>query len=271
MAIAHGGIEFGTRVGWQRAASRWAYSQPQAVICVSEFARRRMLDLGVRAARVEVITNGAEESIFHPVDPEKAKALRREWGLEQAQLILTVGSLSERKGQEVVVRALPLILEKHPGVHYVMAGLPQTQTKLEQIARELGVAGHVHFLGRVDQSTLVTAYNTCDLFAMTSRLSADGDAEGFGIAVIEAALCGRPAVVSGGSGLAEAVIDGETGLHVPENDPPAVAEAILRLLCDDVLRLHMGKQARERALREQTWNSRVILYNGLLRETLVSR
>jgi phosphatidylinositol alpha-1,6-mannosyltransferase len=142
------------------------------------------------------------------------------------------------------------------------------QARLEQLARQLGVEKNIHFLGRVDPSRLVTAYNACDLFAMTSRLSADGDAEGYGIAVIEAALCGRPAVVSGGSGLAEAVIDGETGLHVPENDPPAVAEAILCLLSNDAMRLQMGEQARERALREQTWQSRVALYDDLLRNIL---
>jgi phosphatidylinositol alpha-1,6-mannosyltransferase len=270
VAIAHGGIEFGTPVGWQRLASRWAYSQPRAVVCVSEYARRRMLDLGVRPARTGVITNGADDSIFQQTDPEKVRALRREWGLEQAQLILTVGSLSERKGQEIVVRALPMILDKRPGVHYIMAGLPQTQSRLEQIARGLGVEKNIHFLGRVDQSTLVTAYHASDLFVMTSRLSADGDAEGYGIAVIEAALCGRPAVVSGGSGLAEVVIDGETGLQVPENDPSAAAQAILCLLCNDSLRLQMGNRARARALREQTWQSRVPLYDGLLREILAA-
>jgi phosphatidylinositol alpha-1,6-mannosyltransferase len=267
-AIAHGGIEFGTPVRWQRLISRWAYSQPQAVVCVSDYARGRMLALGARPRRVEVITNGADECAFRPLDAALPQALRREWGLEEAQILLTVGSLSERKGQEIVIRALPAILAARPNVHYVMVGLPQIQDKLERLAQELGVRSQVHFLGRVDQATLVAAYNACDLFIMTSRRSANGDAEGYGIAVIEAALCGKPAVVSGESGLAEAVIAEQTGLLVPENDPQATAQAVLRLLGDDDLRARLGGQARQRALSEQTWSSRAARYDQLLREIL---
>jgi phosphatidylinositol alpha-1,6-mannosyltransferase len=261
-------VEFGAPAGWQRLASRWAYSRPRAVICVSEYARRRMLALGARPPRAEVITNGADEHAFRPLDAPIPQALRRQWGLDGAQILLTVGSLTERKGQEVVIRALPAILAARPAVHYVMAGLPQIQEKLERLADELGVRSQVHFLGRVDQETLVAAYNACDVFVMTSRHSSDGDAEGYGIAVIEAALCGRPAVVSGESGLAEAVAHGQTGLLVPENDPQATAQAILRLLGDDELRAQLGRQARQRALNEQTWSSRAARYDRLLRQIL---
>lgn len=267
-AIAHGGTEFGTPVRWKRAASRWAYSQPDAVVCVSDYARRRMLEIDARGPRLEVITNGADDCVFKPVDPQKSHALRQELGLQEAEIMLTVGSLSERKGQEIVLRALPRILESRPGVVYVMVGLPIIQEKLEKLSRELGVWQHVRFLGRVDQATLVAVYHACAVFVMASRCRPDGDAEGYGIAVIEAALCGKPAVVSGESGLAEAVLHGRTGLLVPENDPEALAQAILQMLGDDVLRLQMGQRAQERAAREQTWISRVALYDRLLRATL---
>jgi phosphatidylinositol alpha-1,6-mannosyltransferase len=267
-AIAHGGIEFGTRLAWERAVNRWAYNRPQAVVCVSQFARRRMLDFGVHVPWVEVITNGADERLFKPLDHQVPAALRRQWGLEKAEIILTVGSLTERKGQEIVIRALPGILKTRPQAHYVMAGLPHIQAKLERLAQELGIQQHVHFLGRVGQATLVAAYNACDLFAMTSRHSEEGDAEGYGIAVIEAALCGKPAVVSDGSGLAEAVTHEQTGVLVPENDSPAVSQAVVRLLGDAAYRERLGQQARRQALSRQTWTSRVALYDCFLREIL---
>lgn len=168
-AIAHGGTEFGTPVRWKRAASRWAYSQPDAVVCVSDYARRRMLEIGARGPRLEVITNGADDCVFKPGDPQNSGAVRQELGLDEAEIILTVGSLSERKGQEIVLRALPRILQNRPGVVYVMVGLPIIQKKLEKLAQELGVHQHVCFLGRVDQATLVAVYNACDVFVMASR------------------------------------------------------------------------------------------------------
>jgi phosphatidylinositol alpha-1,6-mannosyltransferase len=268
VAVAHGGKEFGALRPWVCLVNRWAYSNADVVVCVSNFARRRMLDFGVNAPRVEVITNGADAHLFRPLAPEVPQELRRKWKLERAWIILTVGRLAKRKGQEIVIRALPRVLEGHPEVHYVMIGLPQIQTQLEQIAKDLDVLPHVHFLGTVDDATLVSAYNACDLFAMTSLQQMDGDAEGYGIAVLEAALCGKPAVVSGESGLAEAVIHDQTGLLVPENDPEAVAEAILRMLGDDTARYWMGQQAREHALNRQTWTSRAELYDRVLKKTL---
>ena len=89
--------------------------------------------------------------------------------------------------------------------------------------------------------------NACDLFVMTSRNTADGDFEGYGIAVIEAALCGKPAVVSAGSGLGEAIVAGETGVLVREDDPPDTARAIAELLADPGTPAPRWVAARERA------------------------
>jgi phosphatidylinositol alpha-1,6-mannosyltransferase len=100
---------------------------------------------------------------------------------------------------------------------------------------------------------------------MTSQHTATGDFEGFGIAVVEAALCGKPAVVSGNSGLEEAVVDGETAFVVPQSDPVATAGALMSLLADEPLRIRFGKAARQRAMAEQTWAARAAAYDQLLR------
>ena len=136
------------------------------------------------------------------------------------------------------------------------------------MALELGVADHVHFLGRVDPERLVDLYHACDVFIMTSQHTPDCNWEGFGIAVIEAALCGKPAIVSNESGLSEAVIDGETGLSVPEGDPHATAEAILRLIEDAELRHQLGQRACQRARQEYTWARIVQSYDRLLRQVI---
>lgn len=270
IAVAHGGIEFGTPSHWKRVLTRRSFSLADAVACVSHYACRSMREMGVRPRRHVVIPNGADEHIFRPFNGERVRSFRRRLGLEDASVLLTVGSVTERKGQEVVVRALPHLVKVRPDVHYVMAGLPLLRDTLTALAQQLGVLDRLHFLGRVDEETLVTAYNAADVFVMTSRHSSDGDSEGFGIAAVEAALCARPSVVSRGSGLEEAVLAEQTGLWVNEGDPEDTAHAILRLLRDKELHRKMGMQARERAVRELTWKTAAASYDRLLRDVLLS-
>ncbi len=195
---------------------------------------------------------------------------RESLGLFDARILLTVGHVSERKGQDIVIRALAELRDAG-AVHYVMAGLPTKEREFSALARELGVAERVHFLGRVGSARLVGLMNACDLFVMTSRHDESGDFEGYGIAVVEAALCGRPAVVTGNSGLAEAIEDGRTGIVVPENDVGATAAAIQNLLADSGKRRAMGAAARARAISQQTWDRSVFLFDRLLREVVATQ
>jgi glycosyltransferase involved in cell wall biosynthesis len=152
-----------------------------------------------------------------------------------------------------------------PDVQYVAVGLPTLRDEFERLAEELGVADHVSFVGCVARDRLLEYLNCCDLFVMTSR-HASNQFEGFGISVVEAALCGKPAVVSANSGLLEAIVDGKTGLAVPEGDETATANAILRLLAGDGERLRMGEAALARALAHQTWQHRARQYDRVFRD-----
>ena len=147
-----------------------------------------------------------------------------------------------------------------------MVGLPTRAAELKALAQSLGVADRVEFVGRATQAEIVRRLNYCDLFVMTSRKTDDGDFEGYGIAVVEAALCGKPSIVSSGSGLAEAIVPGETGLLVREGDPADTARMIGELLEDPKRRARMGNAARVRAEGEQTWARRASEYDVILRE-----
>lgn len=262
VAIAHGS-EMGKPGSSVNHFSRWAFARADAVICVSDYTRQHMLDLGINSRHTAVIPNGADAIKFYPDEVQRI-SLRQKLGLEDQIVLLTVGSVTERKAQDIVIRALPLVLKQVPNVHYLIAGLPRRKEFLTQLAHELGVECRVHFLGRVDNATLPALYNACDIFVLTSRKTAEGDVEGYGIAVVEAALCGKPAVVSDNSGLAEAILPGETGLLVPQEDVEATAQAIIALCMDESLRLGMGAKARDRALAVQTWSSRASQYEKVL-------
>lgn len=255
---------------WERWLKRWAFSSATTIVAVSEYSQKRLKQLGVQARHWFVIPNGADHTTFVQLPSTDSSAVRQQIGLGNEPLLLTVGHVSPRKGQEVVIKALPIVLKQIPEVHYAMVGMPTCQKPLRALAHELGVADRVHFLGIVSQEYLVQLLNECDIFVMTSRHIENSDFEGYGIAVIEAALCGKPAIVTSGSGLAEAVIADETALLVKENNPEETAGAILKLLQNKSLRSYMGANARKRALSEQTWVSRVNVYDELMRQLIAS-
>lgn len=247
-----------------RCLSRWSYHRPQAVIAVSHYGLQQLIQMGVQPQSSQVIHNGADPELFFPIQNTAVTEFRQRYAPDNAQVLLTVGHVSQRKGQEIVIRALPRIIQSVPEVQYWMVGLPTQQYELEKLAGNLGVLDHLRFLGKLNQDELRIAYNACDLFIMTSRHSQDGQFEGYGIAAVEAALCAKAAVVSDNSGLVEAILPGETGLVVQENDPESTAQAVIQLLENPALSRQMGENARQRALAEQTWTICVQKYDHLL-------
>ncbi len=265
-AVGHG-TEFMSRSAVSRLLTRRAIAGAEVVIAVSEYTAG-LIRAAARPRRLLVIPNAADGERFRPgLD---ASTWRREWNAGEGPVLLTVGQVSERKAQDVVIRALPRILAERPDARYVIAGLPTRREEFSSLARELGVAERVHFAGLVAGRDLPAIYNAADLFVLVSRRAADGDVEGYGIVVQEAALSGLPAVVSRDCGLTEAIREGETGLSVPQNDPEATAAAVLSLLNDENRRREMGQRARQMAL-SSTWAERIAEYDRVLRGLLPPR
>ena len=261
LAVGHG-TEFGAR-RLRGIALRHAFRHASSVVLVSEFTRRLFRDFSGRDGG-EVIPNGADPARFRVVTPLESARAVADIGVPPGRLLITVGNVTPRKGQDVVVRALPRILRGVPDARYVVAGLPTDAERISRLAADCGVSERVHLVGRLDPQRLVGALNAAELFVLTSRRTASGDVEGYGIAVVEAALCGKPALVSRGSGLEEAIVEGETGVAVPSEDPAATADAAAEILSDAPRLRRMGERARERALAEQTWDRRVDRYASLL-------
>ncbi len=265
IAVGHGS-EFGLTAKWEQKLIKSGFERADAAVCVSNFTQAQMTAACIRPQRTFVIPNGADASVFRLLPDSEVRDFRAEMNFKTDFLLLTVGNVTERKGQETVIRALPEVMRTFPNTHYLICGLPTLKNKLRALAVELEITGHVHFLGRVDQAKLVRLTNACDIFVMTSRRTESGDCEGYGIAAVEAALCGKPAIVSSGSGLAEAIVDGETGICVPPDDPSQTARSILDLLQSYEARRAMGAAARERAIRELTWEKRALEYDRVLRQ-----
>ena len=193
-------------------------AQQDLIIAISDHIARFTVARGVRhPARVRRVYHGLEPPVTRALERE-GQRIRSELGIgSDAFLVGNVGRLALQKGQRHLIRAMPLLLERVPRAHAVIAGGGDLEDFLRDLAEEMGVAERVHVLGpRKDVPALMHAM---DVFAMPSIW------EGFGLVLLEAMAAGRPIVASRVATIPEVVVDGETGLLVPAGDPLALAEA----------------------------------------------
>ncbi len=165
-------------------------------------------------------------------------------------IVFSIGRLVARKGFDLVLRSVADLSARFPALQYVIGGEGPEHETLARLARNLGVARRVHFLGAVDDLTKWAAYELSDLFVMPNR-SLDGtDWEGFGIVFAEAALAGRAAIGGRSGGAGDAIADGVTGLLVDPERPGHLTTAIERVLADRDLGSRLAASAGERARSE---------------------
>jgi glycosyltransferase involved in cell wall biosynthesis len=155
-----------------------------------------------------------------------------------------------------LIEALARVRATVSDVQLVITGHQEDNAYLSRVKQQiiqLGLESCVHLLGTIPEDELLSWYQHADVFALPS-LNVGGQFEGFGLVFLEAGACGLPVVGTSGSGVAEAIHDGETGFLVPQNDADALADAITRLLTDDALRAQMGAAGRQHA-QTMDWSS----------------
>jgi glycosyltransferase involved in cell wall biosynthesis len=234
------------------------------IIAISDHIARFTVARGVRhPARVRRVYHGIEPPLERALERE-GQRIRRELGIDSdAFLVGNVGRLAPQKGQRHLIAAMPLLLERVPGAHAIIAGGGDLEDYFRDLARELGVADRVHVLGpRRDVPALMHAM---DVFAMPSIW------EGFGLVLLEAMAAGRPIVASRVATIPEVVADGETGVLVPAGDPLALADALADLARQPALAQRMGAAGRERLRRsfsiEKMVGDTELLYRELVEPT----
>ena len=160
--------------------------------------------------------------------------------------ILFVGQLTRRKGYDVALAALPDIVKRHPQASLLMvSGINLADRQgVERMSTDLGVAGHVRFLGRLEDAALVNLFRTCDVYVTPTRY------EGFGLTLLEAMACGAPVVSTDVPAVNEIVRDGENGLLSRPEDPVSLARATLRILEEPVLRERLRAGGRRTSVEE---------------------
>jgi phosphatidylinositol alpha-1,6-mannosyltransferase len=196
------------------------------------------------------IAPGIDTDHFKPVDSSK---LRESLGIAKNEVIVSVGRLVPRKGQDTLIKALPKILESNERAHLLLVGSGPYQRKLEQLIAELKLQKHVTFTGRVQYHELSDYLCAGDIFAMPARSRFLGlEVEGLGIVYLEASSSGLPVLAGDSGGAPDAVVQGVTGLVVDGLDIAQVADCVIKLLSSD--RKAMGQAGRDFVVNNWDWS-----------------
>ena len=221
------------------------------VIAVSNYTLDLVKYLSLQ--QTSVIPNGIQLKL-QPTSKIKAS--------KEIQL-LTVGNLTQRKGQHNVIQALPQLVKKYPRLIYHCVGIPTKKDELEDLARRLKVQAHIQFHGRVSHQEKECLLLQSDIFMMLSERTKSGDVEGFGIAILEANQFGTPAVGSEKSGIEDAIKDGYSGLLVDSHDSEAIVHAVEQILDDYQYYSYHATQW----VKEFEWKNIVSSYKRIIDKT----
>lgn len=200
--------------------------------------------------RIAVVHPGVDTNKFKPAP--RSIEIREQLGWGDRPVILTVGRLQERKGHDMMIRAMPAIIEKMPSVLYAIIGNGDHKVFLNELVDRLGIQHSVSFMNEIDDQAMVKCYQQCDLFILPNR-QVGNDIEGFGMVLVEAQACGKFVITGNSGGTAETLIQGETGVVVDCSTPENLAITVVELL-SNLTRLEEGKEkARQHVENSFDW------------------
>jgi phosphatidyl-myo-inositol dimannoside synthase len=203
-------------------------------------------------SRLVKIAPGIDTDHFAP--DSGSIQLRRELGLIDKKVIVSVGRLVHRKGQDFLIQSLPAILEKHPTAHILMVGEGPYRKDLTKMVEKLKLSQSVTFIGRIQYKDLPRYICAGDIFAMPSRSRLAGlEVEGLGIVYLEASSCALPVVAGRSGGAPDAVDEGITGFSVDGTSTAEISSAIIKLLDDPVKAKAMGAAGRSWIIEKWRW------------------
>jgi phosphatidyl-myo-inositol dimannoside synthase len=213
-------------------------------------------------AKLQRLAPGVDADVFRPGLGEER---RTHLGLSERPVIVCVSRLMPRKGQDTLVRALPLVQRSVPDAALLLVGGGPYRSRLESLAADTGVSESVVFTGTVPWPDLPEYYGVGDVFAMPCRTRLGGaDVEGLGIVYLEASACGLPVVAGDSGGAPDAVVDGQTGYVIDGHSVNEVASSVRALLTDRPLGREMGNRGRDWVTQTWSWAYAAAQLDGLL-------
>jgi phosphatidylinositol alpha-1,6-mannosyltransferase len=261
VATVHGGDIFGLRP--LARVKRWTLTHADAVTVNSSFTRAAVLSVAPTIARISHIPMGVDTDV---VPSEIAVAeLRARYRRGTGPLVGFLGRLIEEKGVFDLIEAANRLRSRLPDLTVVVAGEGPHRAEAERMCRDLGLEDRVFFIGWVARPEVPNLLAALDLFVAPSKTAPDGWMEAQGLSVIEAMAVGTAVIASRHGGLVDSIEDGESGLLIAENDPPALASAIELLARDQSLTDQLGCAGRKRAVERFSHTATARKFDDLFR------
>jgi glycosyltransferase involved in cell wall biosynthesis len=222
------------------ASTRWT------VTCTCS-GFRHLRGLGGAHARVHLSYHGLDLARFAPF--EGARSLRDGSDRADPVRILSVGRAVEKKGYDVLLKALSLLpADIHWRFEHIGDG--EHLKRLTALAAELGIEDRIDWRGALDQQDVLAGYRAADIFALACRITEDGDRDGLPNVLVEASSQGLVSISTNISGVPELLTDGENGLIVPPENPEALAQALETAIRNVEFRHRLGQAAEKRVRTE---------------------
>ena len=253
VALTHGHEVWWAKVFPFNLLLRRIGSTVDVLTYLGEFTRNAISHgLTVQAQQSMVkIAPGIDVDHFLPTD---ASALRKSLGLTEKKVIVSVGRLVHRKGQDRLIEAMPEILKTVSNAHLLLVGEGPHRDHLQKLIQKHRLEGSVTLIGRIDYKDLPLYICVGDIFAMPSRSRLMGlEVEGLGIVYLEASACGLPVLAGNSGGAPDAVVQNETGLVVDGTNNKEIADAAIALLTKVDLSKKMGAAGRQWIVENWRW------------------
>ncbi len=268
LGIPYGGFSHGLELTGARVPGllRHIGTNASVLTAVSDWARRKLEPAFGWNGRMALLPSGIDADAFH-VDVSDHK-VRTQLGLDDAPVVCCVSRLVARKGQDMLIRALPQLALTVPRVKLLIVGSGPYEEELRSLVRREQVNDRVIFTGAVPYAQLPQYFRAGNVFAMPCRSRLGGlDIEALGAVFLQAAAVRRPVVVGDSGGAPEAVRDGETGIVVNPEYPSAIADALADLLLNPTRADNMGRAGAKWVHDEWTWDAMASRLRDLLSAT----
>ena len=234
---------------------------------LGEFTRQAISKPLTRKSATEMVKIAPGIDTAHFIPQPDAMQKREELGLQDKKIIISVGRLVHRKGQDNLIQAMPAVLKKIPNAHLLLVGEGPYRKHLEKLVMKSSLEQNVTFAGRIMYDRLPSYLSAADLFAMPSRSRFFGlEVEGLGIVYLEASACGIPVVAGNSGGAPDAVLEGVTGLCVDGTNIEQITAAIVEICSDAERASHMGAAGRNWIVNQWRWDIWSKEFNALLVE-----
>ena len=220
-----------------RLLTRYALKKAEVLICDSELIKRELLQLGANPSKIRIIYNGIDTQKFKP---QRVQGFKERLGIpEKVPVVISTRNLEPVYNVEMLIRAVPLVLEQEPQARFIIIGEGEQRDYLNSLASSLGVLDNVWFMGWVSHDELPDYLASSDIYVSTSL------SDSTSLSLQEAMACEVAPVVTDLPANREWVNDGENGFIVPVNNSQKLAEKIIYLIKDEDIRRRFGKEGRK--------------------------